>query len=114
MGDAAACANAGQRLPKGYYNMVMMLQMVSRSGGEFRWCRLDVCMGVADDGKSVNPKRHKGSQRRPRLESNLKARFVPCDLVAGGLAHPVRRRAFSLMTQFLSVWVNPIPNSRVT
>lgn len=86
MGDAAACANAGQRLPKGCYNMVMMLQMVSRRGGEFRWCRLDICMDVADDGKSVNPKRHKGSQRRPRLESNLKVWLGVCVGSATGLS----------------------------
>ncbi|MDP2624222.1 MAG: DsrE family protein [Actinomycetota bacterium] len=49
VGDAAACAKAGQRVPKGYYNVEVMLRAVAREGGEIGVC--GTCMdarGIAD------------------------------------------------------------------
>jgi len=42
MGDAAACAKAGQKVPQGYYNLGRMLQVVSQHGGEIGVC--ESCM----------------------------------------------------------------------
>jgi len=50
IGDAAACARAGQRVPKGYYNIENMLRPVKRRGGEIGVC--GTCMdarGITDD-----------------------------------------------------------------
>ncbi len=38
IGDAAACAKGGQKVPQGYYNIGDMLGMVMRSGGEVGVC----------------------------------------------------------------------------
>lgn len=38
IGDAAACAKGGQKVPQGYYNVGDMLGMVMRSGGEVGVC----------------------------------------------------------------------------
>jgi uncharacterized protein involved in oxidation of intracellular sulfur len=38
MGDAAACAKAGQKVPQGYYNLADMLGAVARRGGEIGVC----------------------------------------------------------------------------
>jgi uncharacterized protein involved in oxidation of intracellular sulfur len=38
MGDAAACAKGGQKVPQGYYNLGRMLQVVSRHRGEVAVC----------------------------------------------------------------------------
>lgn len=38
IGDAAACAKAGQKVPQGYYNLDLMLRLVSRRGGEVGVC----------------------------------------------------------------------------
>jgi uncharacterized protein involved in oxidation of intracellular sulfur len=49
MGDAAACAKAGQKVPQGYYNLGRMLQVVSQHRGEIGVC--GTCMearGLAD------------------------------------------------------------------
>ena len=32
IGDAAACAKAGQKVPQGYYNLELMLRSVARRG----------------------------------------------------------------------------------
>lgn len=50
MGDAAACAAAGQKVPQGYYNIGDMLGAVIRRKGEVAVC--GTCMdarGMADD-----------------------------------------------------------------
>lgn len=50
IGDAAACAKAGQSVPKGYYNLEVMLRAVARAGGEIGVC--GTCMdarGITDD-----------------------------------------------------------------
>lgn len=38
LGDAAACAKAGQKVPQGYYNLELMLRSVSRRGGKVGVC----------------------------------------------------------------------------
>ena len=49
MGDAAACAKAGQKVPQGYYNIGDMLGMIVRRGGKVGVC--GTCMdarGIGD------------------------------------------------------------------
>ncbi len=49
IGDAAACAKGGQKVPQGYYNIELMLRSVARHGGEIGVC--GTCMdarGIAD------------------------------------------------------------------
>lgn len=51
LGDAAACAKGGQKVPQGYYNIADMLGMVAHAGGEVGVC--GTCMdarGIAADG----------------------------------------------------------------
>ena len=38
LGDAAACAHGGQKVPQGFYNIGDMLGMVIRAGGEVGVC----------------------------------------------------------------------------
>lgn len=38
IGDAASCAKAGQKVPQGYYNIEVMLRLVTRRGGEVGVC----------------------------------------------------------------------------
>jgi len=38
IGDAAACAKAGQTVPQGYYNLELMLHSVARRGGLIGVC----------------------------------------------------------------------------
>ena len=38
LGDAAACAKAGQKLPQGYYNVELMLRGPSRHGAPIGVC----------------------------------------------------------------------------
>lgn len=38
IGDAAACAKAGQHVPAGYYNLEVMLKSIIRKGGEVGVC----------------------------------------------------------------------------
>ncbi|HUP20423.1 MAG TPA: DsrE family protein [Gemmatimonadota bacterium] len=49
MGDAAACAKAGQSVPNGYYRLERMIAAVTQRGGEVAAC--GTCMdarGIAD------------------------------------------------------------------
>ncbi|MEX1093859.1 MAG: DsrE family protein [Acidimicrobiia bacterium] len=49
IGDAAACAKSGQKVPQGYYNIEVMLGSVIRRGGEVGVC--GTCMdarGISD------------------------------------------------------------------
>lgn len=49
LGDAAACAKAGQKVPQGYYNVADMLGIVGRRGGTVGVC--GTCMdarGITD------------------------------------------------------------------
>lgn len=50
IGDAAACAKSGQKVPQGYYNTEVMLRSVTRRGGEIGVC--GTCMdarGIRDE-----------------------------------------------------------------
>lgn len=38
IGDAVACARAGQKVPQGYYNIGDMLGMIQRAGGAIGVC----------------------------------------------------------------------------
>jgi uncharacterized protein involved in oxidation of intracellular sulfur len=38
IGDAAACAKTGQKVPQGYYNLELMLRSVTRRGGKVGVC----------------------------------------------------------------------------
>lgn len=49
MGDAAACAKTGQKVPQGYYNLGDMLSMAARRNAEIAVC--GTCMdarGITD------------------------------------------------------------------
>jgi len=49
LGDAAACAKSGQKVPEGYYNLQLMLNRVMRGGGKVGVC--GTCMearGIAE------------------------------------------------------------------
>ena len=48
LGDAAACAKAGQKVPQGYYNISDMLGAVARRGGEIGVC--GTCMDARGMG----------------------------------------------------------------
>jgi len=50
MGDAAPCAKTGQNVPRGYYNVEVMLRGLAREGSEIGVC--GTCMdarGISDD-----------------------------------------------------------------
>ena len=50
LGDAAACAHAGQKLPQGYYNIADMLAAFMRRGGVISVC--GTCMdarGISEE-----------------------------------------------------------------
>jgi uncharacterized protein involved in oxidation of intracellular sulfur len=53
MGDAAACAKGGQKVPQGYYNIGDMLGAVARRNGEIGVC--GTCMDARgiDEGQLV-------------------------------------------------------------
>lgn len=58
MGDAAACARAGQKVPTGYYNIEVMLGAVARHGGSVGVC--GTCMdarGLAAEAPTEGAKR---------------------------------------------------------
>jgi uncharacterized protein involved in oxidation of intracellular sulfur len=62
MGDAAACAKAGQKTPSGYYNLERMITVVRQQGGDVAAC--GTCMdarGLTDDDLG-------GGARRGSLE----------------------------------------------
>lgn len=49
VGDAAACAKAGQKVPEGFYNVQLMLDKVARGGSDIGVCA--TCMdarGITD------------------------------------------------------------------
>jgi uncharacterized protein involved in oxidation of intracellular sulfur len=58
IGDAAACAKAGQKVPQGYYNIADMLGAVTRRRGEAAVC--GTCMdarGKADADLAAGARR---------------------------------------------------------
>lgn len=49
LGDAAACAKTGQKVPQGYYHLESFLKTIARAGGKIAVC--GTCMdarGIAD------------------------------------------------------------------
>lgn len=38
LGDAASCAKSGQKVPEGFYNIQLMVNRVTRSGGKVGVC----------------------------------------------------------------------------
>ncbi len=44
VGDAAACAKSGQKLPQGFYNLELMLKGITKRGGVVGVC--GTCMDV--------------------------------------------------------------------
>jgi uncharacterized protein involved in oxidation of intracellular sulfur len=49
IGDAAACAKAGQKVPQGYYNIESMLQILVRHGAGIAVCGTCIdARGIAD------------------------------------------------------------------
>lgn len=62
IGDAAACAKRGQRVPEGYYNLERMLQAVTRRGAV-----LGVC-GTCMDARGLTDEDLADGCRRSSLE----------------------------------------------
>jgi uncharacterized protein involved in oxidation of intracellular sulfur len=58
IGDAAACAKAGQKVPQGFYNIGDMLGMVLRAGAEIGVCGTCIdARGMADTDLVQNARR---------------------------------------------------------
>lgn len=62
LGDAAACAKTGQKVPQGYYNLDVMLRAVSRRGGEIGVC------GTCLDARGVGDAELADGARRSTME----------------------------------------------
>lgn len=62
IGDAAACAKAGQTTPSGYYNIERMMKAVSARGGE-----LGVC-GSCMDARGITDGELTGTAHRSTLD----------------------------------------------
>ncbi len=58
MGDAAACAKSGQKVPAGYYKIENMLRLVLNQGGE-----IGVCSGCMDARGMSDDELVRGSRR---------------------------------------------------
>ena len=63
MGDAAACAKAGQKVPQGYYNVADMLGMVVRRGA-----KIGVCGTCMDARGIIDPELVEGTHRSTMVE----------------------------------------------
>ena len=51
IGDAAACAKSGQKVPQGYYNIGDMLGMIVRAGGQIGVCGTCIdARGIDENG----------------------------------------------------------------
>lgn len=60
MGDAAACAKAGQKVPQGFYNIGDMLGMVARAGAQVGVC--GTCMDARGiDASELIDGAHRGT-----------------------------------------------------
>lgn len=60
MGDAAACAKLGQKVPQGFYNIGDMLGMVSRAGAQVGAC--GTCMDARGiDASELIEGSHRGT-----------------------------------------------------
>lgn len=62
LGDAAACAQGGQSVPRGYYNVEVMLRAIARSEGEIRVC------GTCMDARGIDEGDLAEGCRRSSLE----------------------------------------------
>ena len=62
IGDAAACAKAGQKVPQGYYNLELMLRSVTRRGG-----KVGVC-GTCMDARAITEVELAEGCRRSTME----------------------------------------------
>ena len=62
LGDAAACAKAGQKVPQGYYNVEHLLSMVTRRGGEVGVC------GTCMDARGITDEELTDGTRRSTLD----------------------------------------------
>jgi uncharacterized protein involved in oxidation of intracellular sulfur len=62
VGDAAACAQAGQRVPTGYYNVETLLKGLVRHGGEVGVC------GSCMDARGVSVEHLVEGARRSSLD----------------------------------------------
>ena len=73
MGDAAACAKRGQKVPQGYYNVADMLGMVARRGAR-RWFRAR----AAEPGRSNRmARRQDANHHGPGAPRDLEPRSGP-------------------------------------
>lgn len=55
LGDAAACAKAGQQTPNGYYNLERMIRAVTAKNGEIGVC------GTCMEARGITPEELVGS-----------------------------------------------------
>ena len=62
MGDAVACAVAGQKLPNGFYKLDRMLESAARHGAEIG------CCGSCLDARAITDERLASCARRSSLE----------------------------------------------
>jgi uncharacterized protein involved in oxidation of intracellular sulfur len=62
MGDAAACAKAGQQVPQGYYSLERMLRVVTQADGEVGVC------GSCMDARGIGEAELSPNARRSTLE----------------------------------------------
>lgn len=62
LGDSAACAKSGQKVPQGYYNIELMLGSVSRRGGEVGVC------GTCMDARGITEVELAEGSRRSTLD----------------------------------------------
>lgn len=62
VGDAAACAKAGQKVPQGYYNVADMLRIVARRAGTIGVC------GTCMDARGIKDEELTPAARRGTLE----------------------------------------------
>jgi uncharacterized protein involved in oxidation of intracellular sulfur len=63
LGDAAACAKSGQRVPEGFYNLQVMLDRVARTGAKIGAC------GTCLDARGIkDPELNEGARRSTLAE----------------------------------------------
>ncbi len=62
IGDAAACAMAGQQVPQGYYNVESMLRSIAARGGEIGVC------GTCMDARGIEDAHLVDGSRRSTLD----------------------------------------------
>jgi uncharacterized protein involved in oxidation of intracellular sulfur len=62
IGDAAACAKVGQKVPQGYYNLELMLRSIARRGGVIGVC------GTCMDARGIQEAELVAQSRRSSLD----------------------------------------------